>query len=417
MRKFSLFVVLGLLTGCMDSGSDVSLPLRNGPRDPIPQFPTTSFEDPVEQENKTVTGMYSRTQAQVENYVDYRLAGYDTTVENYQDLIDLALWLTDGQQSQADIEAKYNDNKELMNQALYVVNKSLRSCFGDSASAVAQCFISWRDTAKGFDSVGQVLRDNTQVLTIDNATFNTLDNVQLKFSIYGTDSADAGEIDSITIVSDGAPVKYDRVGSNFFMRTGRNDDELSIQTLTYNSAGKKLGLSYSDFGFYNIETKGFDDISHVVAYNVMFAGGYDSKKIETNNIAENMKFRGNAIGTVSKGDKNIILNDGTAYLDFDKDSGTSTLGADFSNWYDVKVDNTGAIQFSNYSNNANGYDFRLDADNAEGSTIQGTGADFHVNYYGPTPENGIPTEATGLVRYEEGVADGIKLDMAFGVKK
>lgn len=411
MKKIPLFVVIGLLTGCMDSGSDVSLPLHNGPRDPIPQFPTTPFEDPVEQENKTITGMYSRTQAQVDNYIDYRLQGYDTSVENYQDLIDLALWLTDGQQSQADIEAKYNANKELMNQAMYVVHKSLKYCAGDNAAAVAQCFISWRDSTKGFDSIGQVLRDNTQVLTADNATFNTLDDVQLKFSIAdGSDSADAGEIDSITIVTDGEPVEYNRLAGNMFTHFDKNTEEPTINILTYNSAGKKLGLSYSDFGSYNIDNQTMDNVKRAVAYNVMFAGGYDSKKIETKNIAENMTFRGDAVGTVSKGDKNIILSGGQAYLNFDKDAGTSTLNADFSNWYDVRVDNTGAIEFSQYKSNANGYDMHVSEEMA-------TGADFHVNYYGPTPENGIPTEATGLVHYEESVADGIKLDMAFGVKK
>ena len=44
-----------------------------------------------------------------------------------------------------------------------------------------------------------------------------------------------------------------------------------------------------------------------------------------------------------------------------------------------------------------------------------SGANMNVNYYAPNPENGIPTEANGLLQFQEHETD-IKLDIAFGAK-
>lgn len=106
---------------------------------------------------------------------------------------------------------------------------------------------------------------------------------------------------------------------------------------------------------------------------------------------------------------------GTATLNFDQKSGVSTLGANFSNWYDIVVqnDSAGTIKFNNYKNNANNYDMQVSGSPVEG-TITANGADLNVKYYGQVPTTGIPTEASGLVQYND--PNSIKLDMAFGAK-
>ena len=46
------------------------------------------------------------------------------------------------------------------------------------------------------------------------------------------------------------------------------------------------------------------------------------------------------------------------------------------------------------------------------STLTGASGNMNVGYYGPS---GTPTEATGTVQYTE--PDGMKMDVAFGIKK
>ena len=69
--------------------------------------------------------------------------------------------------------------------------------------------------------------------------------------------------------------------------------------------------------------------------------------------------------------------------------------------------------FSNYKNKENLVKFEIQPD-INGNIIM-SGANMDVHYYAPKPENGRPTEANGLIQFQEN-GSGIKLDVAFGAK-
>lgn len=172
--------------------------------------------------------------------------------------------------------------------------------------------------------------------------------------------------------------------------------------LTYNSLGKELGLSYSDFGTYSIATKN----TSIGENNVPFATGEETRLIKVESIDSDLHFAGRAIGTATADDQFVNL-DGATTLDFNKKTGVSTLGAKFDNWYDINVQNdkTGTIEFSNYTNANNQVKFDTE------DVLTKTGASFTVEYYGIT----TVTESTGCVKFDD--ASGIKMDVVFGAKK
>ena len=135
-------------------------------------------------------------------------------------------------------------------------------------------------------------------------------------------------------------------------------------------------------------------------------------KIETSNIATNVNFSGRVVGQASS-DSDVVNLDGKAILSFDATTGVSRLGATFSNWYDINVqnDDVGTIVFSDYKNGLVKIEIQPDLN----GNIVASGANIEINYYAPKPENGIPTEANGLLQFQEPEI-GIKLDVAFGVK-
>ena len=104
---------------------------------------------------------------------------------------------------------------------------------------------------------------------------------------------------------------------------------------------------------------------------------------------------------------------GDATLGFNKETGISTLGATFDDWYDVVVknDSSGTIEFTNYENQNNVAKFNGDIE----GDFSATGAKMTVGYYASMPETGVPTEATGLVSFEE-PDSGVKMNIAFGGK-
>ena len=163
-----------------------------------------------------------------------------------------------------------------------------------------------------------------------------------------------------------------------------------------------------------------DSDHQVDAWLVPFAGGYATRQIDVANIDTDMTFSGRATGRVAKGAHIVQLQQDTSRpttLTFDTQSKTSTLNANFNNWYDVTVDSTGAISFTDYKDNNQGdtpIDMQLAATANDDGVITVTGATMNVGYYGPA---GSPTEATGLVHYQEtDVENPVSLDMAFGVK-
>lgn len=192
-------------------------------------------------------------------------------------------------------------------------------------------------------------------------------------------------------------------------------DEINIEDIKeYDSLGKELGLSYSNFGTYKIDKINVVGEQNNISENIPFIDVNVANRIDTSNIATNVKFTGRAVGQASSNSAKVSL-DGEATLRFDSASGISSLGATFGNWYDINVqDNaTGTIVFSNYKNKEDLVKFGTQPD-ANGDIIM-SGANMDVNYYAPKPENGIPTEANGLLQFQEHES-GIKLDVAFGAK-
>ena len=226
----------------------------------------------------------------------------------------------------------------------------------------------------------------------------------------------------------------------------------------YTSYAKNLrngfgNLLYSDFGLIKWdETRTGadpDDIEKIHA-NKVFAGGYDTMKVDPTKFAS-LEFTGDAVGGVNykkiiDGDYGIVESD-TLQLDGGKATlkfanGEEKLNVTFNNWYDVDVTknlntNTGSISFSggdkiddnrfkftglvsnnidgvkgNGSQNFDGFDKYENTDfikeawdkNSEGYT----GA-MDMGYYG---KDGVPSEATGYVMYhEESLTNGEKIEV------
>jgi len=189
--------------------------------------------------------------------------------------------------------------------------------------------------------------------------------------------------------------------------------------LTYNSLGKDVGLKYSDFG-------GFD-IDVIDGWRPTFAGGYDVKKIDTQDISNDVTFTGKATGSVvavlgGEGSGVALPLDSNANLTFNKNSKTTTMTASFDNWYDVeytKVGNdTGNVAFTNGKNE----DFYLIGDTqGNGRTVSVTGED--VRYFG---DNNIASEAAGIIQVRDcngKTCDNdydntpeVRMNLSFGVK-
>lgn len=226
----------------------------------------------------------------------------------------------------------------------------------------------------------------------------------------------------------------------------------------YTSYAKNLkngsgNLLYSDFGLIKWdETRTGadpDDIEKIHA-NKVFAGGYDTMKVDPTKFAS-LEFTGDAVGGVNykkiiDGDYGIVesntlqLDGGKATLKFA--NGEEKLNVTFNNWYDVDVTknlntNTGSISFSggdkiddnrfkftglasnnidgvkgNGPQNFDGFDKYENTDfikeawdkNSEGYT----GA-MDMGYYG---KDGVPSEATGYVMYhEESLTNGEKIEV------
>ena len=127
------------------------------------------------------------------------------------------------------------------------------------------------------------------------------------------------------------------------------------ETTDYQSYAKEMKLAYSDFGLLNRTS--YKEYTNndgkpqkdELKETIVFAGGYESKKVDAKYLAGNMTFKGRAVGGVNvletdnHGDisnpdnKNLSL-DGEATLNFDKNNGAQTVEAKFNNWYDVTAE-------------------------------------------------------------------------------
>lgn len=389
MKKLALFIALGLLTACNDGGSPSGAYGR--PTDMRPD--RNPFVNTAKESNAQITGMISSNAAQVASYMDYRLNGYTgtKTPEHYADVAELAINLAT--MNTDEIENQFTENKDILFQAMYVLNHNLGTCAGDTGAIVAECINTWRNANQGAINASiNSLRANGELLNIADVEFAAPD-AKLKFSV----NPDTGEINGISVIGTDGQTQFTRNGTDFI-----NDTSV----LTYDSGtGEDLILSYSDFGMYTIENNA--DAAKI-AY-APFAGGYAAKQIDVANIEKDMSFSGRAVGTATKGDDSINLA-GTAILNFTTgDSPVSELTAIFNNWYNVNITQTGATSDAQFvfTGTPTKTDVIL-------TNTTGTGT-MNIGYYGP---DGTPTEATGLAQFtESGVENGVKFDMAFGVNK
>lgn len=418
----SVVLVSGLLTGCLESGSGTAQynPYKDRPNIK-PPIQTPEYDDTVADANALITGMHSRSELQVRNWIGFKLQGFNPTgfdvisADDYIDVANLANQITTANAAQ--IKSAYATDSNILWAAMAVLNRSLAaSCFDATSGAnTAECLVNWRNNNTAvFDTSRTELADNAIVLTVDNATLTATNDYKMKFTLDGD-----GEIIGMTLTRDSGDVILDKLGdsSTFY---GSDIENGRVLELAYDSLGKEMGLSYSDFGLINILSS-MDGDQRVDTRLMPFAGGYDDKKIAVADIDTDMTFTGRATGRVQKNVNGMQLKQDEnrpTTLTFDTQSQTSTLTANFNNWYDVVVDSTGAISFKNYKdNNPDGtnIDMQLATTPNDNGVITANGANMNVGYYGPST---TPTEATGTVQFTEtGVDNGVQMDMSFGAIK
>lgn len=418
----SVILLSGMLTGCLESGSGSVQynPYKDRPTYQ-PPIQTPEYSNDAADNNAIITGMYSRNEAQVTDWIGFKLKGFipsgfeQIPFTSYMDVAGLANEITTANATQ--IQSEYNSDKNMLWAAMAVLNRSLAAkCYNASdGAATAECIVNWRnDNTAIFDTSRTELIENTTVLTVDNATLTATNGYKMKFKID-----DTGEIIGMTLTRDSGDVVLDKLGDS---RTfyGSDIENGRVLELDYVSDAKQMGLSYSDFGLINILSS-MDGDQRVDEFLVPFAGGYDDKKIAVADIDSDMTFTGRATGRVQKNGNVMQLKQDEnrpTTLTFDSQSQTSTLNANFNNWYDVVVDSTGAISFTDYKNNNDGgtyIDMQLATTANDDGVITANGANMNVGYYGPST---TPTEATGTVQFTEtGVDNGIQMDMSFGATK
>lgn len=418
----SVVLVSGLLTGCLESGSGTAQynPYKDRPNIK-PPIQTPEYDDTVADANALITGMHSRSELQVRNWIGFKLQGFNPTgfdvisADDYIDVANLANQITTANAAQ--IKSAYATDSNILWAAMAVLNRSLAaSCFDATSGAnTAECLVNWRNNNTAvFDTSRTELADNAIVLTVDNATLTATNDYKMKFTLDGD-----GEIIGMTLTRDSGDVILDKLGdsSTFY---GSDIENGRVLELDYVSDAKQMGLSYSDFGLINILSS-MDGDQRVDTRLMPFAGGYDDKKIAVAYIDSDMTFTGRATGRVQKNVNGMQLKQDEnrpTTLTFDTQSQTSTLNANFKNWYDVTVDSTGAISFTDYKDNEPGgtpIDMQLATTPNDDGVITANGANMNVGYYGPST---TPTEATGTVQFTEtGVDNGVQMDMSFGAIK
>ena len=230
-----------------------------------------------------------------------------------------------------------------------------------------------------------------------------------------------------------------------FFRGQVNDDGMIDVDLEYESKGKTLpngGLKYSDFGGVNVKSRIDHNQFIRDGWRFVFAGGYEFRKIDVDNIQNSGTFTGKAVGDVvairnGDGLGTAKTLDGDATLHFSR--GNTQLVATFPDWYDVTyTDNNGTRNM--VLNNYTGTDtFRMFRETQGVATFSGTeendiidegnpDTDYvlqsDVRYFGNNGKR--PIEAVGVMQVRDcpnndctagGAARReIRMNMSFGVK-
>lgn len=414
MKKILGIISVITLAACNNDTGSINYPYQNRNQNPLgaPSNPSQPFYNAITNINSKITGMTSNNSDQIAAYINYRLNEWNMynpdTGKNVSrtDIANAALWLTDGNKTKTQIEQYFSNKLTLFHMAAYVIENRLNSCFSDgSVGAAATCFTKWRDNSATFATISDEIHKYTTLINVADAELVATNDAKIKFIV----SSD-GQITGATITENNTTTKYD-LWSHF-----NSDDNYTIlDTMKYTSAGKDLGLSYSDFGTYSIKRYKLDkqtreESTEMILTDMPLAGGYDSHKISNSDITKNVHFTGRAIGN-AQNSEHIVDLDGTATLAFDAASGTSRLGASFNNWYDINVQDDGAIEFSNYTNKNTLV--KLAGTPNDKGIITDTGAKIDIGYYAPNSDADIPTESTGLVQYTE-TTSNTKMDIAFG---
>lgn len=179
--------------------------------------------------------------------------------------------------------------------------------------------------------------------------------------IYGgKDASERSDMEVIQVTGDVREIDYDYQSGKPIPIELFELNYTKTETTDYQSYAKEMKLAYSDFGLLNrtsdkkyINNNG-ETQTDTLTEKIVFAGGYESKKVDAKDLAGDMTFKGRAVGGVNvletdnHGDisnavnKNLSL-DGEATLSFNENSGAQTVKAEFDNWYDVmaETDNDG----------------------------------------------------------------------------
>ena len=386
MKKLSLFAVLGLLAACTDGGTPSGAYGRPDGLRP--------GGNPQTNPNSSITQMTTITEKTVNGRVAAGLAKYPgaATSDDYLAVAEMVFDLGNLDDLGADADP------DIVRQAMYIVSPELYNACKDNPTS--ECISGWRATGNNnslFNGNIKDLQSQLQVLTPDMVEFAAPD-ATLQFSV----DKDTGKITGIT-VSTGADssMKFDRGAGNTFT----ND----VATLTYDSykPNSDQPLTYADFGMYKIE---YNNGTAPAEY-APFAGGYNDKKIAVANIETDMRFKGRAVGVATNGTDTVNLDSQSASLSFDKDMEQSTLHAQFNNWYTVNIQ-----QSATDDTNAKFTFFEPGDRDIEGPKLSNMNGDgtMNVGYYG---NGNTPIEAAGIAHFEEGIENGVVLDLSFGMKK
>ncbi|MBD5388670.1 hypothetical protein HDR63_00230 [bacterium] len=401
---------------------------NNRPYSPPPAT-TQPYVNAVATHNEHVTGIFSRVPAQVDDYIKYRLDGYadDIAPDTYGDVAALALWMISDDVTDAARQARFNQDTALANAAMFVLNRSLKTCAGTDGATMAQCFADWRlQKADVFKMAAADLRANATLLNLGDAVFMAPDDHRLKFTLD-----DTGKITGVTLSHGDTDQTYSQqYDSSAFIHLG-SDEKWGpfLDRLDYNSTARArdMGLTYADFGTYQRVIQNAD--GGVSVQTLPFAGGYAAHEIAPDKIETDMQFAGhaNAVVTSTRGSgPRTLTTDGAATLTFDPIKNQTKLIATLNDWYDVTATQTSGnttIVFEDQPQNL-ADDMKLFAVPDADGKITTTGAQMNMVYYGPNPDNHTPTEAAGLLHFTDcgattcGATDPtVTFNMSFGGRR
>ena len=188
---------------------------------------------------------------------------------------------------------------------------------------------------------------------VDKEVQNLEDAIAIIYG--GKDEDDRLDMDVTKVTGDVREIDYDYQSGKPIPIELFELNYTKTETTDYQSYAKEMKLAYSDFGLLNRTS--YKEYTNndgkpqkdELKETIVFAGGYESKKVDAKYLAGNMTFKGRAVGGVNvletdnHGDisnpdnKNLSL-DGEATLVFENVSGKQTVTAEFDNWYDVMAE-------------------------------------------------------------------------------